>query len=133
MAAARVWQAAARLASGFASSQPARAVGKTLAAGGATYCAAERAMSETVPYGPDGGRRRGPMLWAAMLGGWPDALDHATAVDLKEIGHTEVLSQVSSASSNLVAVETRAALAARPAQLPSPTTLSLRLAAAAGP
>ena len=31
----------------------------------------ERALVERVPYGPPGGRERGPApLWAALLGGW---------------------------------------------------------------
>lgn len=112
MAAARLRQAATRLASAVAASdtatsRPVRVIGKTLAvgaAGGATYSAAGYALSETVPYGGDGGRRRGPdsgiePLWATLLastlGNWPRLDGTATAAGLKEHGHAEVQEQAS--------------------------------------
>lgn len=112
MAAARLRQATTRLASavaasGTATSRPARVIGKTLAVGAAgavTYSAAGYALSETVPYGGDGGRRRGPdsglqPLWATLLasalGDWPCLDGPATAAGLKGHGHPEVQEQAS--------------------------------------
>ncbi|PRW33156.1 hypothetical protein C2E21_7907 [Chlorella sorokiniana] len=109
MVAARLRQAAARLASSLAASgaalatsRPARVAGKTLAvgaAGAATYKAAEYGLGETVPYGADGGRRRGPEpLWAAALGtarmGFPMRLGPAEVSELTELGYIEVERQL---------------------------------------
>lgn len=95
-------------------SRAGRAAG-TLAAGaaaaGAAYFAAERALLETVPYGPDGGRQRGPVsLWVALLGGWAEQFGrkslHASATLLALTGHPEVLHQVRGSSNGLLPAST---------------------------
>lgn len=73
----------------------------TLAAGAVTARAAyhltERALAERGPYGPPGGRERGPApLWAALLGGWLNCAGGVNAAALlKQDGCPEELRQVS--------------------------------------
>lgn len=93
MAAARLRQAGARIASVATASG---------LAGAAGYSATKWALSDTVPYGEEGGRRRGPEpLWAAVLGAarlranpWMNPLGPATTESLAEHGFSAVAQKV---------------------------------------